>query len=102
MCHLAVMLRHAGPLIGLDLPIAELEAAMMFGGHTNIVGSSDERDRRPKPEEFDTLMTRLERMSRCEPSTIPMHWITLGAPFLPCRLSEPTRIDVDDLGARGP
>jgi integrase len=86
--YLAGILRHGGVLTGSDealLAREKVASTITTLRHMGVAGSSQERTRRPTPEELDMLLRHFDTRPR---SQVPMSDIVLFALTTACRVSE--------------
>ena len=90
MGYLAGILRHGGVLLGSDEALVAREkvaATITTLRHMGVVGSSQERERRPTEDELCSLLRHFDTRPR---SQVPMSDIILFAITTACRVSEIT------------
>lgn len=88
--YLAGILRHGGVLLGSDealLAREKVASTITTLRHMGVVGSSQERTRRPTPAELEALLRHFDTRPR---SKVPMSDIVLFALTTACRVSEIT------------
>ena len=76
--YLTTLMKHGGSTFGVRLPLAELEHAKMFLKHTEVIGKSKMRKRRPSRDELDRLLAYSLKRYKEDRRRVPMHLIILN------------------------
>ncbi|MCE0845990.1 site-specific integrase [Buttiauxella sp. A2-C1_F] len=91
------VLQAAKPLFNLEIDHSQMSDARIFLKHMKMVGTSNQRNRRPSNDEFELLLNGLKQKEKSAHSKAPFGDIFLLSTLTCTRIGELCRIRWDDI-----
>lgn len=91
------VLQAAKPLFNVEIDHSEMSEARVFLKHMKMVGTSNQRNRRPSADEFELLLNGLKQKEKSAHSKAPFSDIFLLSTLTCTRIGELCRIRWDDI-----
>lgn len=97
IAYIASVLQAAKPLFNIEIDHLHMSEARVFLKHMKMVGTSNQRNRRPSADEFELLLNGLKQKEKAARSRAPFGDMFLLSTLTCTRIGELCRIRWDDI-----